>query len=198
MKKEIRRLGAGAMRVILGGFLLSVFAPGAKASGGIDPDSLFVRAAQEGSIGTAKKTKIVDARPAAAGEVVVTVISGEGEETRSKPAEAGDKVVRNRCPATGNEQYLVKASKFAERYGQPLGPADADGWRPFRPKGAEMLFVVVRTKDGTFTFTAPWGEPMVARPGDALVRDPTDPADTYRVAAASFACTYEILKPAGG
>ncbi len=60
-----------------------------------------------------------------------------------------------------------------------------------------MLYVVVRAEDGSFTFTAPWGEPMVARPGDALVRDPADPKDTYRVAAASFACTYEIVKPAG-
>ena len=50
--------------------------------------------------------------------------------------------------------------------------------------------------DGSFTFTAPWGEPMVARPGDAIVRSPQDPADTYRIAAAAFACTYEILRPA--
>ena len=47
-----------------------------------------------------------------------------------------------------------------------------------------------------FTFTAPWGEPMVARPGDAIVRDPQNPADTYRIAAAAFECTYEILEPA--
>jgi hypothetical protein len=37
---------------------------------------------------------------------------------------------------------------------------------------------------------------MVARPGDAIVRSPADPSDTYRVAAASFACTYEIIEPA--
>jgi hypothetical protein len=57
-----------------------------------------------------------------------------------------------------------------------------------------MDYFVVRAADGTFTFTAPWGEPMVARPGDAIVRDPHDPADTYRIAAAAFACTYEILR----
>jgi hypothetical protein len=59
-----------------------------------------------------------------------------------------------------------------------------------------MLYVLVRPDDGSFTFTAPWGEAMVARPGDALARDPANPKDTYRVAAASFACTYEIIKPA--
>ena len=40
---------------------------------------------------------------------------------------------------------------------------------------------------------------MVAHPGDALVQNPSDPADTYRVAGASFACTYEIVtRPKGG
>ena len=29
--------------------------------------------------------------------------------------------------------------------------------------------------------------------GDAIVQDPNDPADTYRVASASFSCTYEVV-----
>jgi hypothetical protein len=91
---------------------------------------------------------------------------------------------------------LVSAAKFSERYDGPIGPADAAGWRPYRPRGVEMRYFVVRDLDGTFTFTAPWGEPMVARPGDAIVQDPSRPADTYRVAAASFVCTYDILTPA--
>jgi hypothetical protein len=37
---------------------------------------------------------------------------------------------------------------------------------------------------------------MFARPGNAIVRSSKDPADTYRIAAAAFACTYEILRPA--
>lgn len=196
MNKGVGKPMAGAVWILLGGLFLNFFTPAANASDGQDPDALFARAANNGSVGLAKKTRVVDARPAVTGEVIVTVISGEGEETRSKPAAAGDMVVRNRCPATGNEQYLVKASKFAQRYGEPIGPESADGWRPFRPRGTEMLFVVVSADDGTFTFTAPWGEPMVARPGDAMVRNPADPKDTYRVAAASFECTYEIFKPA--
>lgn len=162
----------------------------------MDPTVLFERAEKEGAIGVARKTKIVDARPARQGEVIVTIIADEGVETRSKPAEVGDMVVRNRCEATGNEEYLVAAAKFAERYGEPIGPADAVGWRPFRPQGTDMLYVPVRPEDGRFTFTAPWGEPMVARPGDVLVRDPSNPSDTYRVASKSFACTYETIKPA--
>jgi hypothetical protein len=104
-------------------------------------------------------------------------------------------VVRNRCPETGNEEILVSAAKFAERYEGPIGPVDG-GWQPYRPRGVEMRYFVVHEADGTFTFIAPWGEPMVARRGDAIVRNPNDPVDTYRIAAAAFACTYEILRPA--
>jgi hypothetical protein len=160
-----------------------------------DVQGMFEQAERDGRVGLARKTRPVDVRPAELGEVVVTVIAGEGKETESPPAQPGDMVVRNRCPETGNEEILVSAAKFAERYEGPIGPADA-GWQPYRPRGIEMEYLLVRPVDGTFTFTAPWGEPMAARPGDAIVRDPGDPADTYRIAAAAFACTYEILRPA--
>jgi hypothetical protein len=162
----------------------------------VDVQAMFAEAEREGRVGLARKTKPVDVRPAHPGEVVVTVIAGEGKETESSPAEPGDMVVRNRCPETANEVILVSAMKFAERYEGPIGPSDAAGWRPYRPRGIEMAYFVVREADGAFTFTAPWGAPMVARPGDAIVRDPQDPSDTYRIAAAAFACTYDILQPA--
>lgn len=169
---------------------------GAQLAVQTDVHAMFEQAEREARVGLARKTMPVDVRPAEPGEVVVTVIAGEGKETQSAPAQAGDMVVRNRCPATGNEEILVTAAKFAERYEGPVGTVDAAGWRPYRPRGVEMRYLVVRDVDGTFTFTAPWGEPMVARPGDAIVRNPDDPADTYRIAAAAFACTYEILQPA--
>jgi hypothetical protein len=167
---------------------------GASAAAQTDVHAMFDQAERDGRVGLARKTRPVDVRAAQPGEVVVTVITGEGKETQSPPAQPGDIVVRNRCPETGNEEILVSAAKFAERYEGPLGPADAAGWQPYRPRGIEMDYFVVRAADGTFTFTAPWGEPMVARPGDAIVRAPHDPADTYRIAAAAFACTYEILR----
>src|SRR5262245_48627597 len=108
-----------------------------------DARVLFSVAESEGRVGIARKTKLVDARPAQSGEVVITVIAGEGEETRSKPAAADDWVVRNRCPATGNEEYLVKASEFAERYEGPLSDPATSGWRTFRPRGREMRYFVV-------------------------------------------------------
>jgi hypothetical protein len=155
--------------------------------------ALFAKAEAEGRVGLARKSKLVDARPARAGEVVVTVIAGEGEETRSSPAEIGDWVVRNRCQETGNEEYLVKAVKFAQRYEGPLTESSPDGWQSFRPRGHKMRYFTVGEEEGTFHFTAPWGEQMIARPGDVILQDLEDPSDTYRVAAALFDCTYEIL-----
>ena len=159
----------------------------------VDVGTLFDQAEAAGRVGIARKTKLVDGRPARPGEIIITLIKGEGHETRSKPAAEGDWAVRNRCPATGNEEYLVKAKVFAERYEGPFSEPDAQGWREFRPQGPEMRFFVVGETEGTFTFTAPWGEEMVARPGDAIVRNPADPKDTYRVAAAAFKCTYEVV-----
>jgi hypothetical protein len=159
--------------------------------------AMFAAAEAAGRVGTARKTKAVDARPAHAGEVIVTHIADEGKETQSKPAETGDWVVRNRCPETGNETYLVKAETFAERYEGPLGAADPAGWSAYRPRGPEMRYLVVRPEDGAFTFIAPGAMKMVAKPGDVIARNPADAKDTYRVAAASFACTYEIVRAPG-
>jgi len=49
------------------------------------------------------------------------------------------------------------------------------------------------TGQGEIVVTVIAGEAMVARPGDAIVRNPANPSDTYRIAAASFTCTYEIV-----
>jgi hypothetical protein len=161
----------------------------------LDVHALFATAEAEGRVGIARKTKPVDARPARPGEVVVTLIKGEGRETQSKPAAEGDWVVRNRCPATGNEEYLVKAGTFAERYVGPFSEPDRQGWHEFRPTGPEMRFFVVSEAEGAFRFTAPWGEVMPAQPGDAIVRNPAETEDTYRVAASAFECTYEVVTP---
>lgn len=158
--------------------------------------ALFERAAGENRVGLARKTKPVDARPAMVGEIVVTVIRGEGVETQSAPAAAGDMVVRNRCPATGNEAILVSAAKFAARYDGPTATSTVDPpWREYRPRGIGMAYFVVAATEAPITFTAPWGEPMTARAGDIIARDPADTKDIYRIARAAFECTYEIVEP---
>lgn len=162
----------------------------------IDAVKFFQGARDAGRDGVARKTKAVDVRAAKPGEIVVTVIKGEGKETQSPPAKAGDMVVRNRCQETGNEEFLVAAATFAARYQGPTGRANADGWLPYQPRGVEMRYVTVTEQNGAFTFTAPWGETMVARPGDAIVQDLKDPKNTYRVQRAAFTCTYEVVRAA--
>jgi hypothetical protein len=157
--------------------------------------ALMAQAQKDGRLQTARKTKLVDARPAKAGEVIVTVIAGEGKETASKPAAEGDRVVRNRCPKTGNEQYLVAAAKFTGKYEATGKAADKDGWQEHRPLGSDMRVLLLDAATPPFTFTAPWGEAMAARGGDAILQDPKDAHDIYRVARASFDCTYEVVKP---
>jgi hypothetical protein len=174
---------------------IAVFCQNAShAQEAVDVVEYFVRSQDARGAGLARKSKPVDARPAKPGEVVVTIIKGEGKETQSPPAKSGDMVVRNRCRETGNEQFLVPAASFVQRYEGPIGSPDTDGWLPYRPRGAEMRFVVVTEHDGSFNFIAPWGERMVARPGDSIVQDVNNPKDTYRVAKAAFACTYEVLR----
>ena len=164
----------------------------AHAQNAIDVVAYFEKARAEGRDGIARKSKTVDVRPSKPGEVIVTVIKGEGKETQSAPASPGDMVVRNRCPATGNEEILVAAGNFAKRYEGPIGAAGAGGWVPYRPQGVPMRFVVVRERDGEFTFVAPWGEKMVARPGDVIVQDAANRKDTYRIQKTAFACTYTV------
>lgn len=174
---------------------VSILCPSAlHAQENVDVIAYFQRAYDARGAGLAHKTKPVDARPAKPGEVIVTTIKGEGKETQSPPAQLGDMVVRNRCPESGNEEMLVAADSFPRRYEGPIGSGTGDGWLPYRPRGTQMRFVVVAEKDGQFSFIAPWGESMVARPGDAILQDPDNPKDTYRIAKAAFACTYEIVR----
>src|SRR5262249_4606641 len=113
----------------------------------VDVVAYFQRAYDTKGAGLAHKTKPVDVRLAKPGEVIVTLIRGEGKETQSPPAKLGDMVVRNRCPETGNEEILVAADSFARRYEGPIGPGTGDGWLPYRPRGIQMRFVVVAEQD---------------------------------------------------
>lgn len=63
--------------------------------------------------------------------------------------------------------------------------------------GKEVRVLFLEAEEAPFSFVAPWGEPMVARPGDAIVQDLKDAKDVYRVARASFDCTYEVVRSPG-
>ena len=179
---------------LLGAWLMAGIPPARSLTQLADMDVMFAEAERNGRVGLARKVKPVDVRPAKRGEIVITIIKGEGEETRSPPAKKGDMVVRNRCPETGNEEILVAKAKFAERYEGPTGGGPAAPWKEYRPLGKDMLFWRLGPSDGPLTFTAPWGGMMTANAGDVIVRDPKDAKDTYRIAGAAFACTYEVVR----
>lgn len=182
--------------VLQGAVMLTASGLACGAQESRDVVAYFKEARALGRDGLARKTKLVDVRASRPGEVIVTMIKGEGKETQSPPAKSGDMVVRNRCPETGNEEILVEAATFAKRYQGPIGPASGDSWKSYRPRGVKMRYIYVTEQDGDFTFIAPWGEKMVARPGDAIVQDLNNPKDTYRVQRFAFACTYEVLRRA--
>ena len=160
-----------------------------------DRSQLFADAGNH--TGVARKTRDVLARPAVPGEIVVTLIRGEGEETRSKPAEAGDWVVQNICDATGNEEILVKKTTFTRRYGSALTPPDSGNRQRFRPQGEPMDYLVI-TQEKPFVIIAPWGEKQRVMKGDVLLRSRQDLQDSYRIQKAAFDCTYQVITPAGG
>ncbi len=167
---------------------------GSPTRDGVDVAAWFGAAEEDGRVGWARKASPVDARPARPGEIVVTVIRGEGVETRSQPAREGDWVVRSRCAETGNEEYLVGAASFARKYSAGSVAGSTGPWREFRPDGGRVRFARVRPEDGSFSFVAPWGEPMVAHPGDVIVQNPSEEKDVYRIAKAAFDCTYEVVE----
>jgi hypothetical protein len=160
--------------------------------------ALMAGAKAKGQVGTARKTKSVDAREAHPGEVVVTAIKGEGTASQSRPARHGDWVVRNRCPETGNEQYLVAGISFNERYRQTGAPISAHGWREYRPVGTLVQFLVVPPDTPAFRFVTDAGDTMLVKPGDTLVQSPKNEKELVRVATASFACTYDVVTPPAG
>ncbi|MBI6527828.1 hypothetical protein JEP40_01630 [Proteus vulgaris] len=161
----------------------------------------FTQAQQAGITGVAIKTKPVLARPAKEGEIITTIIKGEGVETVSEPAKVGDWVVQNICPETGNEEILVRKAKFAQRYNTVEKNeinlvSYPNDYQPFIPKGIEMNYFIVPVSTPAFAMKAPWGELQRFQPGDAVVQSTTDSQDIYRIQKAAFKCTYTILKPA--
>lgn len=161
----------------------------------------FTQAQQAGITGVAIKTKPVLARPAKEGEIITTIIKGEGIETVSEPAKVGDWVVQNICPETGNEEILVRKAKFVQRYNIAenseinVGSYPSD-YQPFTPKGIEMNYFIVPESTPPFVMKAPWGELQRFQSGDAVVQSTTDSQDIYRIQKAAFECTYTLLKPA--
>lgn len=111
-------------------------------------------------------------------DFILETVTEDGDET-TKPVTAGDYVVSGPSKekySPGNEQ------KFIKNYPIEAGPGKR------KPDINSVRMVAVYTGNQTVSFTAPWGTPMVLKPGDFLVKE--DEGKYYRIAAFEYNQTY--------
>ena len=108
----------------------------------------------------------------------VVTITTDGKETQNV-AEVGDIIFSG---ATG-ENYVIKAAKLPKLY---TGTVGGDIYPEQSPRE------VARYTGSPITFKAPWGEDMIIKSGDYLVKDPANPG-YYRIAKVEFEKTYNPL-----
>ena len=105
---------------------------------------------------------------------VVTVTS-DGKETQNVAA-PNDIIMSG----PSKENYVVKGAKFPKLYQGEVGGN-------VMPEQSPRL-VALYTGQQPITFTAPWDEQMVLKPGDYLVKD--GDAGYYRIAKVEYEQTY--------
>lgn len=136
------------------------------------------------------KKKNVMARKAVAGERLET-LTGDGPETVNT-AQAGDYIVENQTAA--KERYILPGDIFLKRY-EPLGEPSEHTFSEYRPTGRIIAIEMTPGQlealnlPDTFTFTADWGESMIAKAGD-FIGCTDDFASVYRLARKEFFETY--------
>lgn len=81
------------------------------------------------------------------------------------------------------EKYVIKGEKFNKLYQGGMGNTVVPEQSPRQ--------VAQYRGNQEVTFTAPWGESMVLKPGDYLVKDP-DNTGYYRIARQEFEATYQV------
>jgi hypothetical protein len=106
---------------------------------------------------------------------IETIIGGRTETVNI--ARKDDFIV---CGPLG-EKYVIKAEKFPRLYIGNVGGI-------VKPEQSDRLVAKYDGKQD-ITFNAPWGEKMLAKPGDWIVKDGQG---YYRIARVAFDATYEI------
>ena len=109
---------------------------------------------------------------------VVTVTS-DGKETQNV-AEPNDIIMSG----PSREQYVVKAEKFPKLYDGEIGGVVI-------PEQGDRIVARVDNITEPITFTAPWGEDMILKRGDYLVKDPS--GGYYRIAQQEYDQTYNPI-----
>jgi len=110
----------------------------------------------------------------------VVTITADGKETQNK-AESGDVIISG----PSKEKYAIKASKFPKLYSGKLGEV-------ITPEQSPRLVAQVNNIQQPITFKAPWGEDMILKPGDYLVKDGDQ--GYYRIAKKEYEQTYNPIK----
>jgi hypothetical protein len=151
----------------------------------MDVATKFAEAQRAEKVQLYRKAVQARIRPAIPSEVVETVIDGVRETVNT--AQPGDYVV---CGAKG-EHYIIKAETLADRYGAPIGAPDEAGYRLYPAQGIFYGFCY----DGEpFKFVAPWGEEMIANPGDYIGINALGSNEYCRIEKNAFAATYVAVK----
>lgn len=105
----------------------------------------------------------------------VTTVTADGKETQNV-AEVNDIIMSG----PSQEQYVIKGTKFPKLYsGQIGGPVTVE---------QSPRMVAVYTGQDTVMFKAPWGEDMVLKPNDYLVKE--GDGKYYRIAKLEYEQTY--------
>jgi len=113
-------------------------------------------------------------------EQPVETYTADGLETKNI-AKPGNYVL---CGPSG-ELYVLKAEKIAKLYTGKIGGI-------ITPEQADRQ-VAVYNLETPIKFTAPWGEDMVIKPGDYLVKE-QDGSGYYRIAKKEFEQTYNSVQ----
>ena len=107
-------------------------------------------------------------------QMQVVTYTQDGKETQNTAA-PNDIVMSG---PTG-ERYVVRAAKFPKLYTRGAGDTVTPDQTPKQ--------VAVYTGQQTISFKAPWGEMMILKPGDYVVKDGDG---YYRIAKTEFELTY--------
>jgi len=109
----------------------------------------------------------------------VVTITKDGKETQNT-AEPNDVIMSG----LSREKYAVKSAKFPKLYQVNIGSEVI-------PEQSPRTVARVENIQQPITFTAPWGEDMVLKPGDYLVKDGDQ--GYYRIARHEYEQTYNPL-----
>lgn len=112
-------------------------------------------------------------------EQQVVTYTSDGKETQNVAA-PNDIIMSG----PSKEQYVVKAAKFPKLYAGNVGDTVI-------PEQGPRTVARVETIDQPITFKAPWGEDMVLKNGDYLVKDGDQ--GYYRIAKHEYEQTYNKI-----